>query len=235
MEKPVINSIIIFHKKQLSDIDNLIKGLARDYLQIKKVQKAINYHYNEVIVETFDQTQWDKNGAIITNDIKTYENLFDKLTENINYIKDNDLEKNDIDLISRVEDLLTEGKNVKQIISAIKAKTKHFSSTFETNSTQEMNPSPQKNEPGIVMDLTNDQEILEKRRKDLEEIEKQKALIKDMYDRMALDNQQKIEELDILEQNVIQAEENARKAREAIRKADEMRKSNRKKNKCIII
>ena len=102
---------------------------------------AINSHYNEVKEETFDQTQWDKKGATITNDIKTYETLFDKLTENINYIKDNDLEKNDIDSISRIEDLLTEGGIVKEKISAIKAKTEHFSSTFETNSTQEMNPS----------------------------------------------------------------------------------------------
>jgi t-SNARE complex subunit (syntaxin) len=198
------------------------------------VQNAINYHFTEVEEGTFDQTQWDKKGAIITNDIKTYETLFNELTKNINYIKDNNLEKQNIDVISQIEDLLTQGKIVKEKISAIKAKAKHFSSTFETNSTQEMNPFPKINEPEIIMDLNNDQEILENRRKEYEEIEKKKALIKDTYDRMVLDLKRQEEMLDIVEKNVIEAEDNAKKAKEEIRKADEARKSNRKKLRCII-
>ena len=81
-------------------------------------------------------------------------------------------------VISKIEDLLTKGKIVKEKINAIKAKTKHFSSTFERNSTQEMNPFPKINEPEIIMDLNNDQEILENRRKEYEEIEKKKGFNK---------------------------------------------------------
>ena len=68
----------------------------------------------------------------------------------------------------------------------------------------------------------------------MKKLKKKKALIKDTYDRMVLDLKRQEEMLDIVEKNVIEAEDNAKKAKEEIRKTDEARKSNRKKLRCII-
>ena len=51
---------------------------------------------------------------------------------------------------------------------------------------------------------------------------------------MVLDLKRQEEILDIVEKNVIEAEDNAKKAKEEIRKADEAKKANRKKLRCII-
>ena len=73
-----------------------------------------------------------------------------------------------------------------------------------------------------IQDLANNKEVLDERRKNLEAIHQTSAKIKDMSDAMAkqLDEQGAI--LDDIEANVITAEDNAAKAKEEIKKADEM-------------
>ena len=87
----------------------------------------------------------------------------------------------------------------------------------------------------LIQDLANNKEVLDERRKNLEAIHQTSAKIKDMSDAMAkqLDEQGAI--LDDIEANVITAEDNAAKAKEEIKKADEMSRGNRKKYICLII
>ena len=86
----------------------------------------------------------------------------------------------------------------------------------------------------LIQDLANNKEVLDERRKNLEAIHQTSAKIKDMSDSMAkqLDEQGAI--LDDIEANVITAEDNAVKAKEEIKKADEMSRGNNKRMYCFI-
>ena len=87
----------------------------------------------------------------------------------------------------------------------------------------------------LIQDLANNKEVLEERRKQLESIHQTSTKIKDISDTMAkqLDEQGAI--LDEVETNVITAEDNAKKAKNEIKKAEETSRGNRKKMICYIV
>ena len=87
----------------------------------------------------------------------------------------------------------------------------------------------------LIQDLANNKEVLDERRKQLEAIHQTSAKIKNISDEMVkqLDEQGAI--LDDIEAKVITAEDNAGKAKEEIKKADELSRGNRKKTICLII
>ena len=76
---------------------------------------------------------------------------------------------------------------------------------------------------------------MEKKRKDLESIYETSAKIKDITDVMAKNLEQQGAILDDVEANVINAEQNAKKAKEEITKAEQLSRGNRKKLICLII
>ena len=84
------------------------------------------------------------------------------------------------------------------------------------------------------MDLMNNREVLENRRKELEDIHKTAAILKDTTDQMAQDLNKQGAQLEEIEANVITSKENAEKAHKEIVKADEMSRSNRKKLLCLL-
>ncbi len=116
----------------------------------------------------------------------------------------------------------------------INEKTKHYKPVENINVYDgEMPNIPQGNM--LVQDLANNKEVLEERRKQLETIHQTSAKIKDISDTMAKQLDQQGAILDDVEANVITAEDNAKKAKQEITKADEISRGNRKKYICLIV
>jgi t-SNARE complex subunit (syntaxin) len=198
---------------------------------LKKLTPDIRKYYDEIKEENFDQTQWNKKGAKISLDIQSFESLFNKLTKNVEHIKNNALERNFEDTLEQIEPALVSSRELMEKINAIKEKTRHFSSTFERNSTQENN-FPQVE--GQVLDIMNEKDILEKRRKELETIHQTSAMLKDTTDKMAQDVHQQGAILNQVEIKTEEAENNAKKAHQEIQKADEISRGNRKRLFCLL-
>ena len=114
----------------------------------------------------------------------------------------------------------------------INDKTKYYNLEVDDGNKEEEN-QPQGDM--LIQDLANNKEVLEERRKQLESIHQTSAKIKDISDTMAkqLDEQGAI--LDEVETNVITAEDNAKKAKNEIKKAEETSRGNRKKMICYIV
>ena len=191
----------------------------------------IKKYYDEIKEENFDQTEWNKKGAKISVDIQSFENLYNKLTRNVERIKDNALERNYEDTLEQIEPALDSSRELIEKINAIKEKTRHFSSNFDRTSTQENN-FPQIE--GQVLDIMNEQDVLEKRKKELETIHQTAALLKDTTDKMAFDVHQQGEKLNQVEIKVQDAENNAQKANKEIQKADEISRGNKKRLFCLL-
>ena len=84
------------------------------------------------------------------------------------------------------------------------------------------------------MDLMNNREFLEHRRKELEKIHKISAMLKDTTDKMAIDLKQQSALLDEIETHIDISYENAKKAKQEIIKADEISRGIRNKSICLI-
>ena len=126
--------------------------------------------------------------------------------------------------------------NIVPLIMKINDKTKNYSlPTEEEDNKENQNINELQSDMILVQDLQKDKEVLQERRNQLEAIHKTSAQLKDITDDMA----KKIEDqgaiLDDVESNVINANENAVKAKGEITKADEISRGNRKKMICLII
>ena len=133
--------------------------------------------------------------------------------------------------MEQIEPALDSSRELIEKINAIKEKTRHFSSNFDRTSTQENN-FPQIE--GQVLDIMNEQDVLEKRKKELETIHQTAALLKDTTDKMAFDVHQQGEKLNQVEIKVQDAENNAQKANKEIQKADEISRGNKKRLFCLL-
>ena len=150
-------------------------------------------------------------------------------------MKENCLNGNET-LVDQVEILLdkTKDSTIHQI-KAIKEKTQSFELNIEMNKNNEEeddNEIPQQQE--VILDLMNNKEVLEQRRKELEGIHKTAALLKDTTDQMAQNVHKQGEQLEIIENQVQDAKDNAINAKKEITDADEMSKGNSKKLCCFI-
>ena len=94
--------------------------------------------------------------------------------------------------------------------------------------------SQQSQQQELVVDLLNDKEVLQKRREELEAIHKTAAYLKDTTDTMVKEVEKQGAQLDEIEANVITSKENAEKAHQEIKQANEISKGNRKKLLCFI-
>ena len=87
----------------------------------------------------------------------------------------------------------------------------------------------------IVQDLQNNQEVLKRRGKELQDIHQISNEIKDISDSMVNKINEQGAILDDIEGNVKETEDNAKKAKQEIPKADEMSRGNRKRMICFIV
>ena len=181
--------------------------------------------------EDYAESDWKKDGRKINLNIKNLENAIRIIKEKIDKEKD---DKNNGNLQEIEEYTNKVEEEILPLIKRIKEKTQYFNleeQSQENNNPQNNNAQP---EGVLIQDLQSNQEILKERGKQLNEIHKTSAMLKDVSDAMVqkLDEQGAI--LEEVEGNVIKAEDNAKKAKQEITKADEMSKGNRKKMICLI-
>ena len=201
-------------------------------MQMKKISNDIKNSYDKIVKEDYTDKNWERDGRTVTKTINTYKKLYDDLTSKVNYVKENSLVKNE-GTVSKVEEALESAKKTTlQYIQAINEKTRYYNNDFEMNSPSVEEPAPAQQE--VVMDLMNNREVLEKRRKELESIHKTAAILKDTTDQMAQDLNKQGAQLEEIEANVITSKENAEKAHKEIVKADELSRGNRKRMLCLI-
>ena len=180
--------------------------------------------------DEYTEIDWKKEGRKINLNIKNLDNVKSQMK---NKLDEEKLVNKEDTNIGKIEKYLQEVEdNVVPLTFKINEKTKYYNLEEENQTSEEVN-APQGEM--LIQDLTNNKEVLDERRKNLEAIHQTSAKIKDMSDTMVkqLDEQGAI--LDDIEANVNVAEDNAVKAKEEIKKADEMSRGNRKKNICLII
>lgn len=197
---------------------------------MRKISKQVDIDFKKVMNDEYTETDWKKDGRKINLNIKNLDNVKSQMK---NKIDEEKLVNKEDTNIGKIEKYLQEVEdNIVPLTFKINEKTKYYNLEEENQTSEEVN-APQGEM--LIQDLANNKEVLDERRKNLEAIHQTSAKIKDMSDAMAkqLDEQGAI--LDDIEANVITAEDNAAKAKEEIKKADEMSRGNRKKYICLII
>jgi len=217
--------------------ENLINDdqLQQSFKQLKKFAKQVEADYNKLIDETFDENQWRKEGQKIQSNIKKFEKTLKELTNNVQNSKDNGTASQNT--ISKIDEELKK-INQKEVgmIKAIREKTENYASFDENdnNNNQEENDDQEEQKQELVLDLMNNKEILEQRRKELQDIHKTSAMIKDTTEQMKQDLYKQGEILTNVEDNVFKTDENVEDAGKEILKANEYSKGNTKKLCCLI-
>ncbi len=194
--------------------------------------KNIENYYNKIIETSYDAKSWKKDRTKVNKDINNFEKLFKELSNKVDESKDSS-DPNVLNTINKIQSELEKSKaKIFAYINKIRDKVMNFT-PMEMNKSEENNL--ESNNQIMTMDLMNNKEVLEQRRKELEDIHKTAAALKDTTDQMALDVEKQGAQLDEIEANVIKSNENAEKAKEEIVKADEISRGNRKKMCCLIL
>ena len=201
-------------------------------MELKKISKEIENDFKKVMDDEYNEEKWKKDGRKINLKIKKFDNIKGVLKSKLD---DEKLKNNSNDTLQTIENYLENLENdIVPLIMKINEKTKFYTLQTEEESNENQNEEdPQANM--LIQDLKNNQEILQERRNQLETIHQTSAKIKDISDEMVkqLENQGAI--LDDIEANVNTAEDNAKKAKQEIIKADENSRGNRKKMICLIV
>ena len=181
--------------------------------------------------DDYDETAWKNEGRTINSDLTNFHNTRKYIEEKIE--EEKRIKGTDENLQMIEEYLESVNKEIVPLADEIYQKTKYYTLPQEEEYNEDNNANvPQGNL--LVQDLANNQEVLQERKKQLEQIVETSAKIKDMSDAMVkqLNDQGVI--LDDAENKVIESEENAKKAREEINKADQLSRSNNKKFYCLV-
>lgn len=157
-----------------------------------------------------------------------FEKKLASLKQSVQVAKDNSIISDNQNL-NDIEEFI---KNAEEDIMPI---VNYLRSNYEEENHQpEARNEEQQKQEIVIQDLQNNQDILRQRGKQIEEIHGVSSQIKDMSDSMVNKVNQQGAILDTIEGNVIESEENAKKAKQEIKKADEMSKGNNKKMYCFI-
>ena len=181
--------------------------------------------------DDYDETTWKNEGRTINSDLTNFQNTRKYIEEKIE--EEKRIKGTDENLQMIEEYLETVNNEIVPLADEIYQKTKYYTLPQEETYNEDNNVNvPQGNL--LVQDLANNQEVLQERKKQLEQIVETSAKIKDMSDAMVkqLNDQGVI--LDDAEAKVIESEENAKKAKEEINKADQLSRSSKKKFYCFI-
>ena len=200
-------------------------------MELRKVSNDISNDYKKIIKEEYDENNWKRDHIKINANIKNFENNKTYLKNKIEEIKSTNREDDNLLQIEKYVE--TVENDIQPLILKINDKTKYYN--IEEGEEENKGEENQPQGDMLIQDLANNKEILEERRKQLESIHQASAQIKDISDTMAkqLDEQGAI--LDEVETKVTTAEDNAKKAKEEIKQADEASKGNRKKMICFIL
>ena len=157
-----------------------------------------------------------------------FEKKYTQLKQSFNIAKENSI-INDSANLTEIEEFL---QNAEEEIMPL---VKFLRTNFEDEEPKNEAKNEEQNKQEIVIqDLQNNQEILDQRTNQLQEIHGVSSQIKDMTDTMVNKVNEQGAILDTIEGNVVQSEDNAKKAKQEIKKADEMSKGNNKRMYCFI-
>jgi hypothetical protein len=203
-------------------------------LELKKNINIIKTkYYPQVMDKSFQEKDWKECGSKIKLCIKI-------VCDNINFLKN--AVENSQDPNSRTIEIIKENfpdiEKIEPLISDMNDKINYCK--FDQMEEKEEKEEEEKDENQIksqilIQDLYKNKEILEKRREDLETVYRTSAQIKDLTDIMAKQLNEQGEILDNVEENVITAEDNAKKANVEITEAEELSRGNRKMMSCLIV
>lgn len=210
--------------------------LKQSYLNLKKISDTIKKDHARLIKEDFGEQEWRKEGKRIDMNIKKFEKMLKEVKRNLENAKDNGSANEES--IATVEEGLEKIKDTTETqVEQMKEKIGNFDVNFEMENKDEENGNEEdeQQQGQITMNLMNNAEMLNQRKKELQEIHKTSALIKDTTDIMAQKLNEQGEMLDNVEAHVIKAEDNVEKANKEINKANELSKSNNKRLCCIMI
>ena len=210
--------------------------LKQSYLNLKKISDTIKKDHARLIKEDFGEQEWRKEGKRIDMNIKKFEKMLKEVKRNLENAKDNGSANEES--IATVEEGLEKIKDTAETqVEQMKEKIGNFDVNFEMENKDEENGNEEdeQQQGQITMNLMNNAEMLNQRKKELQEIHKTSALIKDTTDIMAQKLNEQADLLDNVEAHVNKAEDNVEKAGKEINKANELSKSNNKRLCCIMI
>ncbi len=125
-------------------------------------------------------------------------------------------------------------RDVSPIVQRLKEKIQYFIPLVE-RSDEDNQEEENQQQKLVIQDLSNNEEILKQRGKELNEIHQISSQINDMTKEMSKKVVDQGIILDKIEDNVIKSEKNATEAKKEIIKADEMSRGNRKRMLCYIV
>ena len=161
--------------------------------------------------------------------VQDFEKKYKALKDKLRSVKENTNE--DSDDLDKIESILKEAEEqILPQLNMIKGKILEMNNTPEENKNEEI-----QKQDVIVQDLQNNQEVLKQRGKELQDIHQISNEIKDISDSMVNKINEQGAILDDIEGNVVEAENNAKKGKQEITKADEMSRGNRKRMICFIV
>lgn len=213
------------------------ENLRQSYLNLKKASEQVKKDYNKLIKEDFGDQEWKKDGNKINNNLRKYEKMLKDVTRNLEQAKDSGSASEEN--ITTVDEGLDKIRDqYEPMVRAMKEKINQFNIDMEMD--EKDGPGDNEQDDGqqeqeqVEVNLMNNQEYLGQRRKELQEIHKTAALIKDTTDKMAQDVHQQGEMLNDIEEKVVKTEDNVEKAGKEINRANELSKGNTKRLCCII-
>ena len=213
------------------------ENLRQSYINLKKASEQVKKDYNKLIKEDFGDQAWKRDGNKINNNLRKYEKMLKDVTRNLEQAKDSGSASEEN--ITTVDEGLDKIRDqYEPMVRAMKEKINQFNIDMEMDETD--GPGENEQDDGlqeqeqVEVNLMNNQEYLGQRRKELQEIHKTAALIKDTTDKMAQDVHQQGEMLNDIEEKVVKTEDNVEKAGKEINRANELSKGNTKRLCCII-
>ena len=216
----------------LSDED-----LKQSFLNLKKITEQIKKDYTKLMSPEFADKEWKKEGKKISANIKKYEKNVKDVSNKVELARENESisEEN----ITKVDEGVDKIKDqFEPMIRAMNEKINQFTIDQEMDEREGQDENDQEDghqqQEQIEVDLMHNQEILGNRRKELQEINKTAALIKDTTAKMAQQVHEQGEMLNDIEEKVVKTEDNVNDASKEIKKANELSKSNTKRLCCII-
>lgn len=218
--------------------DELLGDKQKLYLDYRKIAEKIKKHYTKIKADTYDEKDWKKDSKTVTKDIKDFEKKLEQMKNNFDSNDDDDDQ-----FATKYQEEINKSNTYEEMVDEIKEKTKDYNVPTEMadlegggdNNNDDDDENQAQEQKDIVIDLMANKEILDQRRKDLENIHKTSGMIKDMTQQM---NNNLAEQKDILnhiEVNTEKVENNAEKAKEEIKKAEEYQKGNSKRLLCLIV
>lgn len=204
---------------------------------MKKASEQVKKDYNRLIKEDFGEQEWRREGKKINNNIRKYEKMLKDVTRNLEKARDSEAASEDN--ITTVDEGLDKIRDqYEPMVRAMKEKINQFSIDLEMDEREGQGENEQddgqQEQEQIEVNLMTNQEYLGQRKKELQEIHKTAALIKDTTDKMAQDVHQQGEMLNDIEEKVVKTEDNVEKAGKEINRANELSKGNTKRLCCII-